>query len=240
MKKTLILVAMAAIFAGGSFGGSSTLSDTQVRRALNWIYSCFDGDQQSDLDALFALDMNCDSNQFVRVAKEMAEANEYAAPVLAIISEYDEQHGIPYLYRYTTNENSRVAYYAFCHILAREGLTSNSAAAVEAFLSTTHASRDAAQFRNELCRDALHQAGRDGVTAALRSRVLQSVLSYAKRDGSHVVSVDRYIREFDPAYRYSTNRLEILRASLGQDINDYQRNYVTNAIHEIEAQLPPE
>jgi len=45
---------------------------------------------------------------------------------------------------------------------------------------------------------------------------------------------------FDPSYQYSTNRLEVLRASLGQDINDYQRSYVTNAIHEIEAQLPPE
>ena len=45
---------------------------------------------------------------------------------------------------------------------------------------------------------------------------------------------------FDPAYQYSSNRLEVLRSSLEWNINDYQRNYVTNAIHEIEAQLPPE
>ena len=69
---------------------------------------------------------------------------------------------------------------------------------------------------------------------------MQSVLSYALRDGSHVAPVDGYIMAFDPAYQYSTNRLETVRASLGGDINDYQRNYVTNAIHEIEAQLPPE
>ena len=70
--------------------------------------------------------------------------------------------------------------------------------------------------------------------------VMQSALSYARRDCSHVAPVDGYIMAFDPSYQYSTNRLEVLRASLGQDINDYQRSYVTNAIHEIEAQLPPE
>jgi len=45
---------------------------------------------------------------------------------------------------------------------------------------------------------------------------------------------------FDPSYQYSTNRLEILRASLDWNINDYQRSYVTNAIHEIEARPPQE
>ena len=67
-----------------------------------------------------------------------------------------------------------------------------------------------------------------------------SALSYALRDGSHVASVDGYIMAFDSAYQYSSNRLEVLRSSLEWNINDYQRNYVTNAIHEIEAQLPPE
>ena len=80
MKKMLILVAMLAMLAGRLFGEGSALSDAQVRFALNWIYSCFDGDHQNDLNALFEQDMGYDTNQFVRVAKEMAEADEYIAP----------------------------------------------------------------------------------------------------------------------------------------------------------------
>jgi len=43
MKKILILAAMAAILASRSFGGESSFSDAQVRRALNLIYDCFEG-----------------------------------------------------------------------------------------------------------------------------------------------------------------------------------------------------
>ena len=240
MKKMLILVAMLAMLAGRLFGEGSALSDAQVRFALNWIYSCFDGDHQNDLNALFEQDMGYDTNQFVRVAKEMAEADECPRQMLAIISKYDVQQGTPYLLGYTTNENISVAFAAGRLLLGREGLTSNSVTAVEALLSTTDASRDAAYWRDELCRLALREASRDGVANALRSRVMQSALSYALRDGSHVASVDGYIMAFDSAYQYSSNRLEVLRSSLEWNINDYQRNYVTNAIHEIEAQLSPE
>ena len=240
MKKTLMLATAAAVLAGGSFGGDSPLPDVQVRGRLNFIYECFDIVHSRAVNAFFARGMNYDTNQLIRVAKEMAEADEYIAPMLTIVSKYDMQQGVSYLCRYTTNENSSVAFAAGRLLLMREGLTSNSVAAVEMLLATTDASRDAAYCRDELCRIALREASRDGVAESLRARVMQSALSYARRDCSHVAPVDGYIMTFDPSYQYSTNRLEILRASLDWDINDYQRNYVTNAIHEIEAQLPPE
>ena len=238
MKKTLILAALMVALAGGSFGEGSTLSDAQVRFALNWIYGCFDGDHQSDLNALFAQDMGFDTNQFVRVAKEMAESNERPRQMLAIISKYDIQEGIPYLYGYTTNENSKVAFTACRLILGREGLTSNSVATVAALLSS-----DAPQLdteRKDLCRQMLQQARQEGVSEEMRGLAGRCAKDFAAADCSYVKAVDEAIVAFDPTYQYSTNRLETLRASLGGDINDYQRNYVTNAIHEIEAQLPPE
>ena len=238
MKKMPILVAMAAVLAGGSFGGESTLSDAQVRRALNWIYDCFDGDHQSDMNALFARTMNYDTNQFVRVAKEMAESNERPRQMLAIISKYDLQQGIPYLYGYTTNENSKVAFTACRLILGREGLTSNSVAAVAMFLSS-----DAPQYdtdRKDLCRQMLRQARQEGVSEEMRDLAGRCAKDFAAVDCSYVKAVDEAIVAFDPAYQYSTNRLEILRASLDWNINDYQRSYVTNAIHEIEARPPQE
>ena len=238
MKKTLILAALMVALAGGSFGEGSTLSDAQVRFALNWIYGCFDGDHQSDLNALFAQDMGFDTNQFVRVAKVMAESNERPRQMLAIISKYDIQEGIPYLYGYTTNENSKVAFTACRLILGREGLTSNSVATVAALLSS-----DAPQLdteRKDLCRQMLQQARQEGVSEEMRGLAGRCAKDFAAADCSYVKAVDEAIVAFDPTYQYSTNRLETLRASLGGDINDYQRNYVTNAIHEIEAQLPPE
>ena len=238
MKKTLILAALMVALAGGSFGEGSTLSDAQVRFALNWIYSCFDGEHQSDLNALFAQDMGFDTNQFVRVAKVMAESNERPRQMLAIISKYDIQEGIPYLYGYTTNENSKVAFTACRLILGREGLTSNSVATVAALLSS-----DAPQLdteRKDLCRQMLQLARQEGVSEEMRGLAGQCAKDFAAADCSYVKAVDEAIVAFDPTYQYSTNRLETLRASLGGDINDYQRNYVTNAIHEIEAQLPPE
>ena len=238
MKKTLILAALMVALAGGSFGEGSTLSDAQVRFALNWIYGCFDGDHQSDLNALFAQDMGFDTNQFVRVAKVMAESNERPRQMLAIISKYDIQEGIPYLYGYTTNENSKVAFTACRLILGREGLTSNSVATVAALLSS-----DAPQLdteRKDLCRQMLQLARQEGGSEEMRGLAGRCAKDFAAADCSYVKAVDEAIVAFDPTYQYSTNRLETLRASLGGDINDYQRNYVTNAIHEIEAQLPPE
>ena len=238
MKKILILAAMAAILASRSFGGESSFSDAQVRRALNLIYDCFEGPHRSAVNALFAQDMNYDTNQFVRVAKEMAEADEYITPALTIISKYDLQQGIPYLYGYTTNENSKVAFTACRLILGREGLTSNSVATVAALLSS-----DAPQLdteRKDLCRQMLQQARQEGVSEEMRGLAGRCAKDFAAADCSYVKAVDEAIVAFDPTYQYSTNRLETLRASLGGDINDYQRNYVTNAIHEIEAQLPPE
>ena len=238
MKKTLILVALAAALAGGAFGGESSFSDAQVRRALNLIYDRFEGPHRSSVNALFAHRMNYDTNQFVRVAKEMAEADEYIAPALTIISKYDLQQGITYLYGYTTNENSKVAFTACRLILGREGLTSNSVATVAALLSS-----DAPQLdteRKDLCRQMLQQARQEGVSEEMRGLAGRCAKDFAAADCSYVKAVDEAIVAFDPTYQYSTNRLETLRASLGGDINDYQRNYVTNAIHEIEAQFPPE
>jgi len=43
-----------------------------------------------------------------------------------------------------------------------------------------------------------------------------------------------------PDCRYSTNRLEVMRSVLTHGPKANQYDYVTNAIHEIEAHLPPE
>ena len=86
----------------------------------------------------------------------------------------------------------------------------------------------------------LQQARQEGVSEEMRGLAGRCAKDFAAADCSYVKAVDEAIVAFDPTYQYSTNRLETLRASLGGDINDYQRNYVTNAIHEIEAQLPPE
>ena len=238
MKKTLILATAAAVLAGRSFGGDSPLPDVQVRGRLNFIYECFDIVHSRAVNAFFARGMNYDTNQLIRVAKEMAEADEYIAPMLTIISKYDMQEGLPYLYGYTTNENSTVAFTACRLILGREGLTSNSVAAVAMFLSSDVPQHDT--DRKDLCRQMLRQARQEGVSEEMRGLVGRCAKDFAAADCSYVKAVDEAIVVFDPAYQYSTNRLEILRASLEWDINDYQRNYVTNAIHEIEAQLPPE
>ena len=240
MKKILILAAMAAILASRSFGGESSFSDAQVRRALNLIYDCFEGPHRSAVNALFAQDMNYDTNQFVRVAKEMAEADEYIAPALTIISKYDLQQGIPYLYGYATNENNKVAFTA-CHlILEREGLTSNSVAAVEAFLSTTNASRDAVYNRDLLCRLALREAYKEGTPDDLRARSHDAALALVGREGIHAKSIDKEMLSCNAEFRFSDERLAMLRSSQMHALNDFVNNYVTNAIHEIEAQLPPE
>ena len=238
MKKTLILATAAAVLAGRSFGGDSPLPDVQVRGRLNFIYECFDIVHSRAVNAFFARGMNYDTNQLIRVAKEMAEADEYIAPMLTIISKYDMQEGLPYLYGYTTNENSTVAFTACRLILGREGLTSNSVAAVAMFLSSDVPQHDT--DRKDLCRQMLRQARQEGVSEEMRGLVGRCAKDFAAADCSYVKAVDEAIVAFDPAYQYSTNRLEVLRASLEQDINDYQRDYVTNAIHEIEAQLPPE
>ena len=238
MKKIVVLAAfVATLSAFARVQSLDAMSDDEYKEFLVTMTAPRCGNGGGGLRSISPLP---DTNRFLRLVKEVAHSNtNRTSCMIVLVAEYGSEADLPFLYEYAADSgwNGRVALKG---ILEHEGISSNSATAVETFLATTDANRDAAYNRSWICRFALREASRDGVTDALRSRIMQSVLSYALRDGSHVAPVDGYIMAFDPAYQYSTNRLEILRASLGGDINDYQRNYVTNAIHEIEAQLPPE
>ena len=54
--------------------------------------------------------------------------------------------------------------------------------------------------------------------------------------------LDRNLVSTDPSYRFSKRRLAVMRAVSVKTLNDYQANYVTNAINELiaypEADLP--
>ncbi len=238
MKKLVVSAAVVAALSGFARVRSlDAMSDDEYKEFLvNMTAPCC-GNGGGGLSSISPLP---DTNRFLRLVKEVAHSNtNRTGCMIVLVSKYGREVDLPFLYEYIADSgwDGRVALKG---ILEHEGVSSNSVSAVETFLATTDASRDAAYNRSWICRLALQEASREGVAESLRARVMQSALSYARRDCSHVAPVDGYIMAFDPSYQYSTNRLEILRASLDWNINDYQRSYVTNAIHEIEAQLPPE
>lgn len=184
-----------------------------------------------------------DTNRLARILAECAQTNDERVVESALeqLVKYGTFEQLPFLYSCVTNSN--IGDKAIKSILRIEGITSNSVAAVRSYLSFTNAiTRQQAYDRAIASRQFLGAMQNSAASTELKAAGLQIVRAFAADINTSNSIVDEALIAADDTYRYSKRRLAVMRAAYPRCFNEYQTNYVTNAINELvaypEANLP--
>ena len=235
MKNAILFAASIVAMSGLAYiRFSNELSDDEYKQFLVERTAPRCGNGGGGLDRISSL---ADTNRFLRLVKEVAHSNTNRADcMIFLVSKYGGAADLPFLYEYVVDESlGDTALYALFKI---DGINSNTIAATRQYLSQpTH---DHNRSGASVCRLLLHYAMRPETTEEARQMAKDCVHDFALLNTNGVQWLDSIINYQLPDYRYSTNRLEVMRSVLAHGPKANQYDFVTNAIHEIEAQLPPE
>lgn len=183
-----------------------------------------------------------DTNRYARILRELASENtNQAERVIRKLGFFKTSQSLPFLYSYATNATYGAE--ALKSIFAIEGVTSNSVAAMQSYLSLTNVlPNNLSHDRSELCKSLLHEVFESQELVPFRAGCLSMMIDFAQNRNTGHISLDGSIQSVDPSYHFSKRRLAVLRSAQNRCINDYQFTYVTNAINELvvypEASLP--
>ena len=184
-----------------------------------------------------------DTNRLARILAECAQTNDERVVESALeqLVKYGTFEQLPFLYSCVTNSN--IGDKAIKSILRIEGITSNSVAAVRSYLSFTNAiTRQQAYDRAIASRQFLGAMQNSAASTELKAAGFRAGRAFAADINTSNSVVDEALIAADDTYRYSKRRLAVMRAAYPRCFNEYQTNYVTNAINELvaypEANLP--
>ena len=184
-----------------------------------------------------------DTNRLARLICELAQTNDVkvAGMMVRTLGEYGTPAQLPFLYTCATNPvyGNR----AVKAVLRIEGVTSNSVEMLHSYLTFTNSiTRQQAYNRAVVCTDFLDCLRDSCAVLSLKEWTYQVVRSFAADINTSNSIVDQALIVSDDTYRYSKRRLAVMRAAYPRCFNEYQTNYVTNAINELvaypEANLP--
>ena len=189
------------------------------------------------------LNINGDTNRLARLLAELAQTNSawYAKMAMWQLEKYGTEEQLPFLYSCATNP--AVANRAVNAVLRIEGVSSNSVEAASQMFSLADLPLPDYLQVTETCFQLMKKAMESGVGESCRSNAMSVVNGFATGERCNYYIFDRRRIEDDPTYGNSRRRLSYLR-QIGQrsDLNEFQANYVTNAINELvaypEANLP--
>ena len=180
-----------------------------------------------------------DTNRFARLLYEVAQTNDarLAGLTIRLLGEYGTPSQLPFLYSQVSNTEYGVD--AVQSILKLEGITSNSVAMVDGYLSNTNVDFE---YRAQACECFLQASALPAVSGTMRQSARSVALNYALHANRYVRGTDKAFIAVDPTYQYSKRRLSVLRSANALGVSSYQVDYVTNAINELvaypESELP--
>jgi len=183
-----------------------------------------------------------DTNRYARILRELAVENTNETKrVIANLGKYKTSQSLPFLYSYSTNAVYGAR--AMKSIFAIEGVTSNSIAVAQGYLSLTNDAVLVDRGGATVCADLIRCAKQEGVDANCRTNALAVANTFATTSNRNYYWLDYLLMQDDASYRYSKRRLQVLRsADILHCPYPYQVNFVTNTINELvaypEADLP--
>ena len=187
------------------------------------------------------LNINGDTNRLARLLAELAQTNSawYAKMAMWQLEKYGTEEQLPFLYSCATNP--AVANRAVNAVLRIEGVTSNSVAMLQRFLYITNSTPSKLAYEKAIASsDFLSSIASS--SPDMKECAILAVRDFVANVSTGVSRVDEALIAADVTYRYSKRRLSDLRCAYPRCFNEYQTNYVTNAINELvaypEANLP--
>ena len=235
MKKLVVSAAVVAALSGFARVRSlDAMSDDEYKEFLVDMTAPCCGNGGGGLSSISPLP---DTNRFLRLVKEVAHSNtNRTGCMIVFVSKYGREDDLPFLYEYVDDEI--LGDVALHGIFKIDGINTNTLMAVRQYLSLPEQGRG--RCDEDVCGELLRYAMQPQTTEEARQMAKECIHDFALVDTNGVQWLDCIINYQLPDYRYSTNRLEVMRSVLAHGPKANQYDYVTNAIHEIEAQLPPE
>ena len=184
-----------------------------------------------------------DTNRLARILAECAQTNDERVVESALeqLGKYGTSEQLPFLYSCATNPI--VGDRAVKAALRIDGVSSNSVATLQRYLCFTNVVTTKTVYEKAVaCRDFLGALSESSASPDLKGSAILAVRSFASDISTGVSMIDTALIDADNTYRHSKRRLADLRAAYPRCFNEYQTNYVTNAINELvaypEANLP--
>jgi len=237
-------ISLFAMFATASvFAFAETDNTFMVKQVMSYMAPrC--GSREHATESRPSLVEYCwnDTNRLVSALKELAMTNKeyYASMSLRELGVYGTASDIPFLYSCATNPICGDC--AIKSIIAIEGITSNSISLVSHYLESDIATSQKSNMPADVCGEFVRKTVTSSLSHDVITNALGVVYAFAKLRNTGHIWLDRNLTNADPSYRFSKRRLCIMRTIANRTLNDYQSNYVTNAINELvaypESELP--
>ena len=240
-----IVVALAVMTISAS--AESSCTDDEIKAAIlgSRGYCCGSETGASGHDGWWVFDRyGNDTNRIMRLAAELSQTNDVviARRMMRAFVSYGTAADMPFLYSCATNPICGGG--AVQSIFRIEGIAENSLAPIRGYFSLASlATGGQLHERNRLCADLFGRAQDPALDASLYIAATNIVFDFAKSETANHAWLDELLMNRDGGYRYSRRRLDVLRTAWNRGgLNDYQANYVTNAINELvsypESDLP--
>ena len=239
-KPVLFVLAMASAALCTDIVRAEVETDDEIRSRL--VMSCtYEDDFMLARGTFNAAFRAAESNRvrFARIICDLAHTNDsrIAESMVSKLGEYGTPEQLPFLYSQVSNTQHGVD--AVRSILEIEGITSNSVAMVDCYLSNTNVDFE---YRANACECFLQTSALPAVSEAMSQYARSVALNYALHANRYVRGTDKALIAVDMTYQYSKRRLAVLRSVNAMGVSPYQIDYVTNAINELvsypESDLP--
>lgn len=209
--------------------------DAQLRHILERAVRYEDNPHAAWAEVRYAIRVaGGNSNRVVSLMKQLigeeTERDGIAGFYISEIGKYGTIADLPFLYSKVAMTNlSGMATEA---VLKIDGLTTNTLSQIITFLPS--GTDDAWASMRPWCR-ILEVAERYPTNTNVRAMAVSNAVSYASRLTSYVNVFDDCITHADPTYHTSKRRLAVMRSVRDLGVNEWQTNFVTQAIRELEA-----
>lgn len=238
MVRKIAIIAVL-LFCSAAFAEEGA-TDAEILESLMNSTLYIDNFEGARWDFQHARDLcGANSNRFARLICELAHTNN-ARTVRGMIRRlgfYGTSAQLPFLYSQVTNVEYGVE--AAKAILAIEGVTSNSVAMVDGYLSNTNNTN---RNRYYVCSDFVAKAFTQDVSVDLHTSASTVYFRFMKDDNIFNDWLDETMKSVDSTYVHSKRRLAVMRAARARTTDPEDLNYITNAISELvaypEADLP--
>ena len=210
---------------------AKNFTDADVKRHILTECSVIDGVEYAEWQHKVAM-RKCegDTNRFVRLAKELIASASGTAKynLLNEVGWYGSTNDLTFLQGYLLD--AELAAPAARGIMRICGVTSNSIDCVNGLLCMTNMSQD---VRSEVCGDLFWSVCDRVVPSDVREYGVSNALVYAKTASRSFEHMDWRMCAADHRYKYSHERLAVLRSVQDPMAHPSLYQYITNSIREL-------
>ena len=230
---------LASVFMSGLVFLGTT--DEEIKDVIRSSSMAFDNAEMNEDGMRCALSMTgYDTNRFTRLLQEIALSGtgRVEQAMIQDIGRFGNTNNLPFLYSCVTNP--AFANLAIISTFKIEGVTTNSVDKLIQYLTFPADSDQPGLYAARAKRCGWIMTEHNVTPSQSNHRyLLDTLIGFAaSTNWAYAWVLDECIIRHDPVYRYSKRRLAALQASSHFEISnsriqDYQRNYVTNAINEL-------